>query len=335
MNLANQHILKLLIKAKNKPLSGEAIAHELGISRVAVWKRLESLEKEGFQFEAMRHQGYIMTATPEDLHEDLLRVHLEALGVKEVLFFYKTIDSTNVEAHRLLTQSITGPALVLAQKMSAGKGRLGRKWVADDTGNIYASFIFQPNRHPKELELFPLWIGLSICQWVKDTFGIEIKLKWPNDLVWQKRKLGGILIEATYDADATREMIVGIGFNVNTHFEDWPEDVVPKIASLNLIKNEMQDLHRVTAQFIKIIFNAYEAFMNGNFEENFSSWWPIFDALSGKTVTVKSPRETLEGVANGITSSGQLRLKLNDGSEAIVHAGDVSIGSFQMCENNL
>ena len=94
----------------------------------------------------------------------------------------------------------------------------------------------------------------------------------------------------------------------------------------------MQDLHCVSAHFIQVIFEAYASFMDGRFEENFWAWWPLFDALKDKTVTVKSPRETLEGVASGITSSGQLRLKLTDGSEAIVHAGDVSIGSFQMCE---
>lgn len=331
MNATNQHILRILLKAKNQAISGEAIAHELGISRVAVWKRLESLEKEGFEFEAVRHEGYVMVQTPRVLHEDFLQVHLQSLGVKEELFFYPTIDSTNIEAHRLLASGIKDPAVVIARTMSAGKGRLGRKWISDDTGNIYSSFIFKPNLPPGELQLFPLWIGLSLCHWIKEDFGIMTSLKWPNDLLWQKRKLGGILIEATYDADATRELIVGIGFNVNTHFNNWPEEIVPKIASLSLAKGASQDLHHVTARFIQVIFQSYDHFMSGKFQKNFWEWWPMFDALEGQTITVKSSSQTLEGVASGITPQGQLRLKLSNGSETIIHAGDVSIGSFKMC----
>jgi BirA family biotin operon repressor/biotin-[acetyl-CoA-carboxylase] ligase len=266
--------------------------------------------------------------TQKKWDRDEVQSHLVKAGLAEKVTLLESVDSTMKEAHRLLAQGLRAPMVVLAKEQTAGKGRQGRTWHSPDAGSIYSSFTFRPDCFAPQLQLLPLWIGVSLAQWLKDDFGILIGLKWPNDLMWQKRKLGGILVETCLEGLHVKDCVVGIGLNVNANPSDWPEPFRDKMASLSLIKGEAFDFAPLTSLFLKNVFNAYERFMDGQYVGEFEEKWAEFDALKGQQVTIQHQGIPLHGEAKGIDERGYLSIKLESGEEVLLHSGDVTIGSF-------
>src|SRR5690606_18217155 len=134
-------------------------------------------------------------------------------------------DSTNDEAARQLAAGRTAPFVILARKQTRGRGRLGRAWHSEANGNLYASFAFRPRVPPGRMAVFTLWMGVSICELIANFTHLQPGIKWPNDILFDGRKAGGMLTEARIDSDQIRDLIFGLGLNVNAPAADWPADL--------------------------------------------------------------------------------------------------------------
>ncbi len=318
-------ILKALLEAQNGFVSGNALAEQLGVSRVSVWGRMEQLRSQGFEFEAIRRKGYRISKKPDSLNALLTRAYLKESENCPELLFLTTIDSTNDHASRLLANDYEAPFLVISNQQTLGRGRMGRTWHSPPSSNLYMSFGSRPYVQPNRMQLFTLWMGVYVARHLRQQLGKMVGVKWPNDLFFDGKKLGGMLTEARVDADSLRELVFGIGLNVNQTKQDWPKELKDTATSLRELCGEEQDLNKTAAILIEAIYTGYQAFLAGNIRSTFEDMWPEFDILKGQLIEAETRNGNLQGVASGLDNRGSLILKTGDGKITTLNSGEVHI----------
>ncbi len=320
-------ILKSLLNAGQEYISGNILAGKLGLSRVGVWARFEKLREQGFKFDAVRHRGYRINSEPPELNAPLIRAYLANEKSSAKIVFFPEIDSTNAEGERQLADGRTAPFVVIASKQQEGRGRLGRKWHSPEEGNIYMSFVFRPQLPPARMQPFTLWMGLNMCVLLNRECNLPVQLKWPNDIVLKKKKVAGILTEARVDADQMRDLILGIGLNVNSDCKHWPKNIASTAISLASVMEKPLPINRFATSLVITGQDAYKKFRDGSYKTEFPHLWDQYNALSGVEVTVKSQSESLCGTVTGIDEEGSLLLRDEDEKQHVLRAGEVSLGS--------
>ncbi len=286
---------------------------------------MEKLRLQGFEFEAVRSKGYRITQRPESLNQALIQASLpRSAGPLQVIVRPK-IDSTNTEAERLLANGEDSPFLVIALEQTEGRGRLGRQWHSPENGNLYASFAFRPEVSPARLSTFTLWMGVNLCECINTFFRIEANVKWPNDIHIGGRKVAGILTEARMDADLTRELVLGIGLNINGSADGWPDELRAIATSIRQETGQPQDANRFTAALAGRVMLAYEQFVSDAYRPLLKEKWSAYDALENRSVSLLQGESRVAGTARGIDPHGALILERPDGARVQIRAGEVSI----------
>lgn len=318
-------ILRELIAAEAGYVSGTKLAKLLGISRVAVWMQLQKLTKQGFTFEAVHSKGYKLTQTPTLLHHALVLAYLSPRSRPPHILCLDEVDSTNSEAERQLATGSTVPLVILARAQTHGRGRRGRPWHSPANGSLYSTFVFRPQLEPVRMQDFTLWMGLNICELVANFCKIKPGLKWPNDLHIDGRKAGGMLTEARIDSDQIRDLVFGLGLNLNGTPADWPRDLQRTATSLAAATGTPVDLNRFAAALIGRVLAAYTQFIEQTHRDKFAELWARFDVLRGQPVTVTQGLRTITGTATGIDDEGSLVVRLSSNQTERFRAGEVTL----------
>jgi BirA family biotin operon repressor/biotin-[acetyl-CoA-carboxylase] ligase len=325
MALTEITILRELLAAESGYVSGTKLAKLLGISRVAVWMQLQKLTKQGFTFDAIRSRGYKLTTPPDRLHPALVQAYLTARSRPPEIICLESVDSTNSEAERQLANNCAVPLVILASAQTQGRGRRGRVWHSPAAGNLYSTFVFRPELEPGRMQDFTLWMGLNICELVTNFCKITPGLKWPNDLFVNGRKAGGMLTEARIDADQIRELVFGLGLNLNVKAEDFPNDLQRTATSLAEAMGEPVDINRFAAALIGRVLTAYSQFLEGSYQDKFEELWLRYDVLRGQPVSVVQGTRTISGIATGIDREGSLLVRVDSGRTERFRAGEVTL----------
>lgn len=318
-------ILSELLAAGDDFVSGNDLAEKLGISRVSIWGHMEKMRSKGFEFEATRSKGYRLITKPQTLSKELIEAYLPKAANNLRIEFHDEIDSTNTEAERQLANGAEAPFVVIARQQSSGRGRLGRQWHSLDNGNLYATFGFRPRISPSRLSTFTLWMGVNLCSCINSFCRINAKVKWPNDLLIDGKKAAGILTEARMDADQTRDLILGIGLNINGTSEDFPDELRPIATSLQQSVGEPIDANRLTAALAGRVSLAYDRFVEGEYWSELREQWEDFDALRDHEVSLLQGNARISGIARGIDAHGALLLERQDGTHYHARAGEVTM----------
>jgi len=318
-------ILRELLAADTGMVSGTRLAKQLGTSRVAVWMQLQKLAKQGFGFEAVHSRGYRLTKTPTALHPALVAAYLSGRARPPHLVCLDTVDSTNSEAERQLAAGCPVPLVILAREQTQGRGRRGRAWHSPAAGNLYSTFVFRPKIEPARMHNFTLWMGLNICELVANFCKIAPSLKWPNDLYVNERKAGGMLTEARIDSDQIRDLVFGLGLNLNGRTQDLPRELQRSATSLAEATGTPIDLNRFAAALIGRVLVAYGQFVEGDYRDKFADLWKKHDMLRGRPVNVTQGTRTVGGTATGIDDEGSLIVRLNSGKTERFRAGEVTL----------
>ena len=319
-------ILKALLDAEGDFVSGSLLAQKLGVSRPAVWGKLEKLRDKDFDFEAVRNRGYRLTRQPNIFHPALLRYAQEKLSLAIDTLYFPVIDSTNNEADRRISYGQQSPFAVVSSCQTRGRGRLGREWYSASADNLYLSVVFEPNLPAQQLQHFTLWAGIHICRALQSyTPKAALKVKWPNDLHCDGRKFAGMLTEAKMDADGLKTIVFGIGINLNSNPMDFPEDIRKLATSLYAFHGEELPLNNICASVLQAIQSAYHICIHETNTESLTEAWQPLDSLEGKFVTARINDKEICGTASGINGSGELLLKQENGTIVAVRAGDVTL----------
>jgi BirA family biotin operon repressor/biotin-[acetyl-CoA-carboxylase] ligase len=318
-------ILRELLDRGPGWVSGATLASKLGVSRVSVWNHMEKLRAQGFAFEAQRARGYRLAARPAHLHPALIELQLKVRPRGFSLVVHEEIDSTNDEAARQLAAGRAAPFAVLARRQTRGRGRFGRAWHSASEGNLYASFAFRPQVPPERMQTFTLWMGVNLCELIANFTKLRPGLKWPNDLVFDGRKAGGMLTEARVDADRIRDLVFGLGLNVNAGPESWPAELGRRAVALSELTGAPLDLNRLTAALVGRVLLAYERFADDDHRKSFAELWHRYDVLLGRKAAVLEGNRRHTGTVAGIDAEGALLLRDERGRSHRFRAGEVTL----------
>jgi BirA family biotin operon repressor/biotin-[acetyl-CoA-carboxylase] ligase len=306
-------------------VSGTALARKLGMSRVGVWMHMKKLRAQGFEFEAVRSRGYRISKHPAGINPLLVLAHLKSRRRLFDLLCLAEVDSTNDEAARQLAGGRATPFVVLARRQTLGRGRFGRIWHSEDGVNVYASFVFRPQLEPGRMTTFTLWLGANLCDLVANFCRIQPGIKWPNDLYFDGRKLGGMLTEARIDSDQIRDLVFGLGLNVNGLLDSLPREFAGRATTLAACTGRPVDLNRLTAAIIGRVLSAYDQFIEGSYRDTFADLWNRYDILRGKPVALVQGSRRIAGIAGGIDDEGSLLIRGENGRPERFPAGEVTL----------
>ncbi len=256
------------------------------------------------------------------LDSEMIHSRLTREGVGCPLFYEQNIDSTNEWAKRAAAEGAEDGSVFLADYQSAGKGRRGRSWKSPEGTSISMSLLLRPEIPVDRISMLTLIMGLSAAQGMKAAAGIDVGIKWPNDVVSRGKKLCGILTEANTQVEY---VVIGIGINCN--METFPEEVADIATSLRLEKGEPVSRETVTAEIIKAFYRNYELFcrtfaITGELKSSYEE----FLVNRNNQVRVLDPKGEYNGTSLGINELGELLVKRNDTGEVeAVYAGEVSV----------
>ncbi len=323
---ADQIILQALLEVGDEGVvSGADLARRLGVSRVSVWQHLERLREAGFAIESLHARGYRLATRPDFLHPALIDAYRRPAASAPEIHFSDTIGSTNDEAVRLLASGAPAPLVVLARRQEKGRGRLGRVWHSTIDGNLYASFAFRPQVEPARMQTFTLWMGVNVCALVATFCRVTPGLKWPNDLLFDGRKAGGMLTEARMDADRIHDLVFGLGLNLRAPADGWSSELAARATSLSEHSTAPLDPNKFAAALIGRVLDSYAAFIDGSYAALFPGLWQRFDTLKGRAVTLHQGDREITGTVLGIDPEGSLLLRLADGRIERYRAGEVTL----------
>jgi BirA family biotin operon repressor/biotin-[acetyl-CoA-carboxylase] ligase len=312
-------VLSRLRRSENF-LSGEKLAEEIGVSRMAVWKAVERLKAKGYLIEVKAKKGYLL----KGLKRDVLPIYeiqheLKTAIIGRKVYCLSEVESTMDEVRRL-TYEEEGLTLI-AERQKAGRGRLGRNWHSPQ-GGVYLSVLLKPKIHPSKISCLPLMGGLIVAETLRSLYGIKAELKWPNDVVYMEKKISGILFEASVEQDIVHYVILGIGVNLNLTVKDFPLSLKRKACSVKMILG--RDISRIAflKELLKRLDNWYLVFLREGSKPIIEGWSKI-SATLGKMVRVKLPGRELKGLAEKLDEDGGLILRTPKGSTVKVLSGDV------------
>jgi BirA family biotin operon repressor/biotin-[acetyl-CoA-carboxylase] ligase len=316
-------LMKLLtVLADGNFHSGEELGTILGVSRTAVWKHLQKLESCGLSIVSVKGKGYCLPSGLELLSEGRIRSALvpEAAGLLSAFDILTVTDSTNARA--LACDELNGHAHVwLAEQQTAGRGRRGRTWISPFGKNIYLSARWHFEGGAAALGGLSLAVGVVVAQALEDCDVFGIQLKWPNDILWQGRKLGGVLLEMSGDPAGSCQVVVGIGLNVamppeaaESIGQPWVDlqQIAPHISRNRLVSSLVSRLLPMLQEYPLRGFSAY------------CDLWQALDAFAGQNVELRTATRSVSGIAQGVDRSGALRLSV-DGEEQLFYGGEISM----------
>ncbi len=312
-------ILKILKERSEGYVSGAEFSKALGVTRASIWKHMENLRSIGYEIEAQPHHGYRLINTPDKLLADEIRWSLKSRFIGKKIYSYDSTGSTNERAYALAEEGAEEGTAVVAEEQSGGKGRMGRKW-SSPKGGIYLSLILRPSLVPTEVSKLTLVAAVSVARTIRKLTGIQALIKWPNDILINRKKLCGILTELKAEQDMTAFVILGIGINVNTK-----QILLPKQATS--IHNEIgRDFPKVelARALIESIEEHYILFKKDRFKAIIDEWKNL-SAVLGSRVKVVVHNRTIEGQAIDLDEHGALIVRLDNGFTERVIAGDVML----------
>lgn len=320
---SRDQILSLFRRKSGEFVSGQEISHALQISRAAVWKQVEQLRDLGFDIEARRSQGYRLLGGP-----DLLLAGDIESGLRGELNWQVTCvtetGSTNEDLRVLAEQNAAEGTVLVADRQSAGRGRLGRRWESPAATNLYCSILLRPQIPPQQASQLTFLSAVATAEALIDTYDLPVRVKWPNDLLINGRKVAGLLNEMSAESEQVRFVILGIGVNLNMRAEQFPEDL--RYPATSVLLEQGGSVSRL--EFVRALLEQFDRLYHRYREDGFRDirrrWESLSDLLNARVRVDLNPG-TLEGVMTGIDEDGALRLQQDDGRLERVLAGDVTL----------
>ncbi|MGQ9778925.1 MAG: biotin--[acetyl-CoA-carboxylase] ligase [Bacillota bacterium] len=309
-------LLAALRAADGEFVSGRRLAEEAGLTRAAIWKQIEELRARGYLIEAVPRRGYRLVAAPDRPYPEEIWHGLATSCFGRRAVYLPSTGSTNDEAKRLAAAGWPEGTLVAAEEQTAGRGRLGRSWHSPP-GGLWFSLILRPGLPLSELGPLAILAAVAMRRAILEETGLGVLVKWPNDLVIEKKKLAGILAEAGGELGRVEAVILGIGLNANQTEEDFPPAIRPFATSLRVILG--REVRRVPllrsflAHFERLYFQEVKERSRDYLREA-----AAYSATLGRRVRVTTGGMAVEGTALRLDPDGALVLSTAEGERRVL-----------------
>jgi BirA family transcriptional regulator, biotin operon repressor / biotin---[acetyl-CoA-carboxylase] ligase len=315
-------IFSELYKNFGEYISGEKISEKLLISRSAVLKHITLLKNDGAQIESIRNKGHKLVKLPNRLKKEYITPLLSNLEYISEYIWYDTIGSTNEELKKI-GENLDEISIITTEEQTDGKGRRGRTWYSNKNLGIYTSILLKPNIAMNDAFKVTCVTAIAIVRAIKKFLDLDAKIKWPNDILINNKKISGTLTELSADFDGIHFIVCGFGINVNQSKNCFISEVKDVASSLFLEKGEKIDRLGLYTCIIDEFIDVYNDFkkqsLDGLIEE-----YKSLSLVLGKEVYIINGNNKKQGIISDIDNSGAIILKTADGLERIV-AGEVSL----------
>ena len=335
-------ILKILRNADGF-VSGQAICESLGVSRTAVWKVINQLKEEGYEFDAVSNKGYRIVNYPDILTKSEIESQLDKNDIIKKIVFFDETDSTNNRAKKAAEEGEESGTLFITECQTGGRGRRGRNWVSPPGSGIWMTLLIRPDIRPDEASMLTIVAAMAVSSAITkvtkyDAKAIlsdekdisfadnkieQCKIKWPNDIVLDKKKICGILTEMSAELDCIHYVVIGIGINVNT--TEFADEIKETASSLFVETGKNIKRSRIVALFAEEFTKYYQKFLNTGDLSGLVQDYNEMLINAGRQVRICDTKEEFTGVAAGIDSHGELLVTKEDGTQAVISAGEVSV----------
>jgi BirA family biotin operon repressor/biotin-[acetyl-CoA-carboxylase] ligase len=294
------------LRMKEGAVSGQALSAQLGISRVSIWKHIQQLQALGYEITSSA-KGYHLKNSPD------VPYPWEFTGRESKIVYHAQLASTMDAAKELARKGCPEFTTVIAGRQTKGRGRLERQW-SSEKGGLYFTIVLRPDLPPVLSSRVGFLASLTLARMLNEMFGIDVRVKWPNDLLVYDRKICGMLSELETEADRVMFINIGIGLNVNNN----PPPTKPAATSLKTILGRRVSRKAILSRYL----DSFEAQMQAAAFDDVIERWKQFTVTLNRHVRVVTTRETFTGKAVDVDDTGALILRNADGSLKTIHFGD-------------
>lgn len=316
-------ILHMLRERPDDYVSGEAMCQALGVSRTAVWKHIKDLQDAGYQIEAVRNKGYRLLDSPDLVTAAEIREGLTTFLLGQNIVYRDTIDSTNNLAQQLAANGAPEGTLVIADEQTSGRGRRGRNWFSPPHSGVWMSLILRPNLPLAHAAQITLVAAVALARALTRLTGQTAGIKWPNDILFQKKKCCGILTEMEADHDQIHHLVVGIGINVNVPEEDFPEELSEIATSLQAVKGNKIPRAKVVQTVLAEFEPLYRRYVDNGGFASIRDDWKAQSITIGRDIVAQTAQGEIRGKALDIDEFGVLLVEKEDGQVAKIYSADI------------
>jgi BirA family transcriptional regulator, biotin operon repressor / biotin---[acetyl-CoA-carboxylase] ligase len=305
-------------------ISGQLLAKKAGISRSAVWKHVRSLRQCGYDIESLHGQGYRLAGSTEyPVPWELAKLLNTSFVGRGEMVYRQSIESTQNIAISLAEKGEVN-TVVIAEQQSGGRGRMKRKWLSP-RGGVWLSVVLKPAVPTVTSTMLPFVAAIAVCDAIKEATNLAATLKWPNDVMVADKKVAGILLDLSAEAETVNYAVIGIGINANVDASKLKIDREGKPAVTSLMDELGHEVNRL--QLTKLLLEKIELFymaLEKNGPAAIVAEWCKRSDMMGKKVNVIQQDKRYDGIAADVNDDGSLRVRTTKG-DMNVTSGDVLV----------
>ena len=316
-------VLSKLEQHRGEDISGELLAKELGVSRAAVWKAINSLKEQGHSIESSTNRGYRLSDNSDILSTEGIKLYLSGDAKAADVIVFDEIDSTNLEAKRMAANGAKNAAVIVADSQTLGRGRFGRSFYSPEGCGIYMSILLKPTEEQlSEAVMLTTAAAVAVCRSAAKLGDVSAGIKWVNDIYVDGKKACGILSEAVFDIESGSigSVVIGIGINFKQSEQPLPDDIADIAGSFfgncpPVSRNEF------AAQVANELFLMLPQLSKREFLKEYRER----SILIGKEIVYSRGNEKYAAIAEDIDGDGALVVRYADGSVEALRSGEVSV----------
>ena len=322
-------VLLYLQEHAGEPISGEKMALALNKSRTSIWKAIQSLKKEGYAIDSSTNKGYTLSENNDVLSEQQINQELiqQHHPIDWVIQTMESTTSTNDLAKLYANQNSTTPAIFISEEQTAGRGRLGRKFVSPAKTGLYISLCLFPTIALEDLSLITCATAVACVETLEELTGKSLNIKWVNDLFYQDKKVGGILTEviSDFESQQVQSLIVGMGINLIEATDNFPEELHSIVGSIFPSLREYKEHAFNRNHFIATFLEKWTFYYENLSKRDFINSYRKHSNVIGKAVKVIEGNHVYHAFAKDIDENGRLIIEKEDKSLHALPYGEVSI----------
>lgn len=318
-----RRLLEFLKENKGEFVSGEEIASELGVSRTSIWKIIKQMKEEGYKIDSAPRKGYKLILDEDIINAQELNLELDGSMYHNKIHYFEKIGSTSTYAKELANKNCECGSLIISELQIDGRGRLGRNWESPKGSGIWMSLVLRPDLAPTKASKITQITAAAVVIAVNKIYNLDAKIKWPNDIVVDGKKICGILTEMNAELNNINYVVVGIGVNVNT--EEFPNELIEKATSISKLTLKKSNRIPLIGQILKTFEELYTGYLDGYDFENILEINKKYSATIGKDVVVRRRNDIVKGFAYDLNKEGELLIRKEDDQIETVYYGEVSV----------
>jgi len=315
-------VLEVLERAAT-PISGERISNELGITRSAVWKHINELRAIGYDISSSQKEGYRLKKTSSKLLPYEVHKKLRTQFIGKKMRYLENTPSTICVGKQICSEGDVGKMhglVIIAEEQTGGIGRMGRAWVSP-SGGIWITIVLKPGIPIDHVFMVTMAGSVAVARAIRKEFDLGALIKWPNDIFIGDKKVAGLLLELSAEADTIHYCLLGIGIDVNVPLNQFSPTLQKEITSISTEVGHEVDRATFLARILKEFENRYLLIESGEYEAIIREWKSLSCTLEHR-VLISTMKNSFEGEAIDIDEFGALIIRKDNGKIERVIAGD-------------